>query len=1010
MSAPYGFTALTARGPLRATKVFCLDPLTGEIETQGYGNAKEFEAKDVTFSDIEDLERKLRILQRRQKTCVVRGKLRPGVDGARTRRLYRPEVDEKGTVITPATFEECERAVVMLDMDLSPAPPDVDPVRDAAGARAFVLGLLPPEFQDVDLILSWGSSQNVKPGKLSAHVWALFDRAVADEELRRWAKAVNADWTARRTPEQPRKLIDEAVFRPVQPHYTAAPLFGGGLTDPFGENRLTLVRGSRPHVTLVTLAPTPPSPPRSREGMHASRGFEEHLDRIGSDEGFHAPLMSAIGAYVREHGARGTDPAGLIAAVRDRILEADPGGRDEGEIARYASESFLRQKVEWAIRQDQAPKERSFGVGPYEVQDGRIVFKNETSKGTETHVLTNFTARITEEQTIDDGAEKRSVFLITGALDTGAALPPARVPSSSFAGMGWVGAAWGARPFIVAGASAKDRTREAIQRLSTPTSRILFGHTGWRSVGREMVFLHAGGGLAESGPRAEIEVDLSGGLANVELADQGDAVIEDLRSVLSTLLSVAPLRVMLPALAAAFRAPLGEALRIDLALYIAGITGVFKTCLAALAQAFFGAAFDDRNLPGGWMSTANALERSAFLAKDILFVIDDYAPRGSQREVAELGAKGERLLRAIGNVSGRGRMNVDGSLRANYFPRCLAIITGEDIPRGQSARARAFIVEIARGDVDPTRLSAAQKLAAEGAFARVMAGYVRWLAPQIRTIGTALRDRLHGLRSRAGNLSHRRTPDQAASLFLGLEQLLRFAVEIGAYEQVEADRLAQVWWRELCDVAGAQAGHHEDADPPRRFLALLTDMLLSGAAHLDDVTEGGAPKGEPERWGFGRREVRLNGAVGSEVRYEGMGDRLGWVDEQAGALYLLPDAAYAALQRFASAQGEPFALAPRTLWKAMAEAGLLGARELVEKGRPVRRFTVKKQLPGTGDSRTPVLHVLLPPSRTTVTSGPSGTPRKASPVAEASQDPNGTDVTGDPTGEFPLDERGELIL
>jgi hypothetical protein len=101
-----------------------------------------------------------------------------------------------------------------------------------------------------------------------------------------------------------------------------------------------------------------------------------------------------------------------------------------------------------------------------------------------------------------------------------------------------------------------------------------------------------------------------------------------------------------------------------------------------------------RHLPGSWTSTDNSLEGLLFYGKDALIVVDDFAPRGGPHEVERLHHRADRVLRAQGNNASRDRMRVDGSLRPGKPPRGLVLSTGEDIPKGQSLRARTLVIEI----------------------------------------------------------------------------------------------------------------------------------------------------------------------------------------------------------------------------------------------------------------------------------------------------------------------------
>ena len=58
----------------------------------------------------------------------------------------------------------------------------------------------------------------------------------------------------------------------------------------------------------------------------------------------------------------------------------------------------------------------------------------------------------------------------------------------------------------------------------------------------------------------------------------------------------------------------------------------------------------------------------------------------------------------------------------------IIVCTGEDLPTGQSIRARCLIGEVAKGDVDAAHLTRCQADAAAGLYAQTMAAFLRWLA------------------------------------------------------------------------------------------------------------------------------------------------------------------------------------------------------------------------------------------------------------------------------------------
>src|SRR4029450_3562626 len=108
--------------------------------------------------------------------------------------------------------------------------------------------------------------------------------------------------------------------------------------------------------------------------------------------------------------------------------------------------------------------------------------------------------------------------------------------------------------------------------------------------------------------------------------------------------------------------------------------------------------------------------------------MDDFAPHGSQQDIARYHGAAERILRAAGNSQGRGRLTADARVREAKAPRGLILVTGEDVPRGQSIRGRILIVEIGPRDVKTSVLTENQRDAAQGLYAKSMAGFIRYLA------------------------------------------------------------------------------------------------------------------------------------------------------------------------------------------------------------------------------------------------------------------------------------------
>lgn len=534
------------------------------------------------------------------------------------------------------------------------------------------------------------------------------------------------------------------------------------------------------------------------------------------------------------------------------------------------------------------------GSIPYGIERGRIVWYRPTDGGTVAVPLCNFAARVTEEILRDDGAEQRLTFTITGSLEDGRPLPPLAVPAEKFAGMNWITAGWGVVPTIAAGTSSRDRLREAIQRLSpTVSRRTVFTHTGWRHIGGQWYYLHAGGALGGEGIEVELE---SEALRRYTLPSKVENEVEAVRLSLG-LLDIAPLEVTVPLLGAIYRAPTSCLCYPTLVLWMYGETGSLKSSLAGLFLSHFGGPFDNDNLPASWLSTSNSLERLAFLCRDAVLVVDDFSPELHPRQAQELENKVARLIRGVGNRAGRGRLRSDLSARPDFLPNGLIIATGEQLPLSvPSVTARMLPVRCDRDAVDMAALTEAQGKA--HLLPHAMAGYIRWLQPRMDALATRLSQRVVELRGKVGTGGHARIPENIAHIYVGIEMATAYFKDIGAVTETQAEELRQQGWEALLRVGQAHGEIMREERPTLRFLNALSCMLTQGVVFLADRTSG----------------VPLSpGPCTPASKF------VGWADDQD--VYLLPDAVWREVQEYLRASGG-LVLSKRALLDMLVREGL----------------------------------------------------------------------------------------
>jgi hypothetical protein len=586
------------------------------------------------------------------------------------------------------------------------------------------------------------------------------------------------------------------------------------------------------------------------------------------------------------------------------------------EIASYVSvpkpskERGGEQEDNCLVRASQPFRE----AGPYKESSGGILRRVRKREGDVDSFITNFTARIVAQALHDDGAEQNRFLEISARLDNKE--KRFRITAHEFPTLTWVMRELGAAAYIAPGVAARDHVRAAIQLLSGNqiTEHRVYAHMGWREVDGEWLYLHAGGAIGRMGIVDSVSTDFFD-LGSLKLASLPSPPAEQrrkkaIRAALS-MLHLGPLRITAPLVAAIWRSTLGDA---DFALWLTGLTGVFKSELAALAQQHWGKAFHAKALPGSWMSTANANENYAFAAKDAIFTIDDFAPEGSRADIDRLHREAARLLRAQGNNAGRGRLRADGSLSPAKMPRSLILGTGEDLPRGESIRARCLVIDLKLGDIDSGKLSAAQREAKAGRYAEAMSAWLQWLATS-RNRMRSFADERDALRESANIGGHSRTPRIAADLIAAMKLFIAFALDTEAMSREEAAQTYQSCKAAIVAAAKAQAAHHAAENPVQRFLDQIGAALATGEAHLAHDRDGSSHPPSPQELGW-RREGAYD--------WRACGEKIGWTDGITA--WLEPSAAYRLAQKLATQEGAPLGVNKDTLWRRMGEANALAMR------------------------------------------------------------------------------------
>ncbi|MGZ0051475.1 hypothetical protein [Brevibacillus gelatini] len=533
--------------------------------------------------------------------------------------------------------------------------------------------------------------------------------------------------------------------------------------------------------------------------------------------------------------------------------------------------------------------------------------------------LSNFFAWINKNTLKDDGAERQRFYEIEGIiLSSGKGLAPIRVPASEFESMKWL-ALWGPEPNIMPGQNVRDTVRHAIQSTAEgATEERIFAHLGWVKLDGDWIYLHAGGAVGAS----NVKVELDPRLRNYALpASSGDATVA-MRASLK-LLDIAPKRVTLVLWALVFLSPLCEWLRQvylepKFLVWLHGITGSRKTSITKVYLSHFGDNLE--HPPANFKDTANSVERRTFEAKDSLLLIDDYHPAASPKEAKAMEHLAQQVIRAYGDRVARGRMRQDTTLRPDFLPRGMAIVTAEDVLDGSSSIARLFPVQLGPGEVDLDKLTEAQQQAPK--LSEAMVGYLEWLGQAMaggddRLLTEIFREK----RNEASRLEvHGRLAEAAAWMYLGLFFGLEYAVSVGAIESEGKEKLLNEAWEAFLGTASEQGQQVAEIKATTRFINIVAELLANGSIYT----------------------VGLKPSIHGDVPKNGT--HVGWHD--SNYFYFLPDVLYNAVSRFLTQQGAHFPITSHTLWKQLAEEGISVTETCMENGKERKHNLRKKVIEG----------------------------------------------------------------
>lgn len=287
---------------------------------------------------------------------------------------------------------------------------------------------------------------------------------------------------------------------------------------------------------------------------------------------------------------------------------------------------------------------------------------------------------------------------------------------------------------------------------------------------------------------------------------------------------------------------IGDGLKLpEFVVWLYGFTGTRKTTIAKLFASHFG-NFENR-VSASFNDTYASIELKAHKLKDSLMLLDDFCPQQSYRETQNINTIAEKIVRAYGDRTSRGRSTVSLESQTQFIPRGMALVTGESIVPGSSTVARLVPIEMKKDSVNLKELTEAQK--SSELLSISMREFILWIKNEanndydelVDAIKVNYNDYLDEIRDNATD-AHGRTPEAFAWLLVGLNTMYQFHCDIGIITEDEMDSFMADAKKEFLEQIRIKNELSQPEDPVELFLETLKELITSKAITMKDLETG----------------------------------------------------------------------------------------------------------------------------------------------------------------------------
>lgn len=437
---------------------------------------------------------------------------------------------------------------------------------------------------------------------------------------------------------------------------------------------------------------------------------------------------------------------------------------------------------------------------------------------------------------------------------------------------------------------------------------IEYCQVGWRKISNKYVYLHAGGAIGSNDPLIRGSKDKLIKSLNINQLDSLKHSLtltniskNDEKAIM--MFVYAHLAVVKELFSLAGVEP-------KFVLWIYGLTGSMKTSVAKIFFNLFNRD-DLSKITATFKDTQASLELKSFEYKDSVLLVDDYHPVVVSSEKKEMQSKASNILRMYGDGISKGRSNKYMQKQAEYPPRGLCVITGEDFIGGESTISRYIGIEVNREEFNEKILSVHQKNPL--IFSQHIKYFLLWISKNFEYLLEVIKSQFSVIRNNYyRKFRHPRFGEVYAILNIMIDIIFTYIQNTGYSEK---DLTADIWKNKVIKLIQEHEKCIFNEDPAIMYLTAIKELIESGAINISNIGK-----------------EKLNKKI------------FGYEDKEK--YYLVPNITFNEVIKFWKNQGIEFPVTEKAVNKALDEIKAIEVTKEINSGKLIVRRTIKKNIEG----------------------------------------------------------------